>query len=118
MIECYFLYSRNVHFAIESLIEYMSNTELEALITFLNASEQSIACSYCSIPRLRLNLSFIFSFLDLIFILFDRSLDLLPLSNRLKAWKVEPKDDIFIYHRIKPIPNQHQSLQRKVGRIY
>ena len=46
-----------------------------------------------------------------------RSLELLPLSSRLKAWKAEPKDDIFIYHRVKPLPIQHQSLHRKVGRI-
>jgi hypothetical protein len=52
------LYSRNVQFAIESLIEHMSDEELEALLTFLNASEQSIACSYCSIPRLKYNYDF------------------------------------------------------------
>lgn len=44
---------RDVHFAIETLIEYMTDAELEALLTFLNASDQSIVCSYCSIPRLK-----------------------------------------------------------------
>lgn len=48
----------------------------------------------------------------------NRSLELLPLSSRLKAWKAEPKDEIFIYHRVKPLPIQHQSLHRKVGRIH
>ncbi len=49
----FLLYFRNVHFAIESLIEHMTDLELKALLTFLNASEESIACSYCSIPRLK-----------------------------------------------------------------
>lgn len=47
------MHSRSVHFAIESLIEYMTDPELEALLTFLNASEDLIACSYCCIPRLK-----------------------------------------------------------------
>jgi hypothetical protein len=95
----FFRIFRNVHFAIESLIEHMTDTELEALLTFLNASEESIACSYCSIPRLK-------------------SLDIIPLSNHLKAWKGEPKSTIFIYHAKRPVPSQQQSLHRKVGMTY
>lgn len=49
----YILNFRNVHFAIESLIEHMTDAELEALLTFLNVSDQTIPCSYCSIPRLK-----------------------------------------------------------------
>ncbi|CAF0754356.1 unnamed protein product [Rotaria sordida] len=89
----------NVHFAIESLIEYMTDAELEALLTFLNASDQSISCSYCSIPRLK-------------------SLDIMPLSNRLKAWKAEPKNNIFIYHAKRSLPSQQQSLHRKVDFLW
>jgi len=92
-------YFRNVHFAIESLIEHMTDDELVAVLSFLNTSEESIACSYCSIPRLK-------------------SLDILPLSNRLKAWKGEPKSSIFIYHAKRPLPSQQQSLHRKVGMTY
>ncbi|CAF0721845.1 unnamed protein product [Rotaria sp. Silwood1] len=89
----------NVHFAIESLIEHMTDAELEALLTFLNASDQSITCSYCSIPRLK-------------------SLDIMPLSKRLKAWKAEPKNNIFIYHAKRALPSQQQSLHRKVDFLW
>ncbi|CAF2358097.1 unnamed protein product [Rotaria sp. Silwood2] len=88
-----------VHFAIESLLEHMTDAELEALLTFLNASDQSITCSYCSIPRLK-------------------SLDIMPLSNRLKAWKAEPKSNIFIYHAKRALPIQQQSLHRKVDFLW
>jgi hypothetical protein len=47
--------------------------------------------------------------------LFHRSLDLIPLSDRLKAWKAEPKSNIFIYHAKRALPSQQQSLHRKVG---
>ncbi|CAF4348116.1 unnamed protein product, partial [Adineta steineri] len=89
----------NVHFAIETLIEHMTDDELKQLLTFLNGSSQSIACSYCSIPRLK-------------------SLDLLPLSDRLKAWKAEPKNSPFLYHAKRALPNQQQSLHRKVDFLW
>ncbi|CAF4430880.1 unnamed protein product, partial [Adineta steineri] len=89
----------NVYFAIETLIEHMTDDELKQLLTFLNGSSQSIACSYCSIPRLK-------------------SLDLLPLSDRLKAWKAEPKKLRFIVYQKFDLPKQHQSLRRKVGMPY
>ncbi|CAF5227231.1 unnamed protein product, partial [Rotaria magnacalcarata] len=73
----------------------MTDAEVEALLSFLKASDQSISCGYCSIPRLK-------------------SLDLMPLSNQLKAWKAEPKNSIFIYHAKRAVPAQQQSLHRKV----
>ncbi|CAF2042514.1 unnamed protein product [Rotaria magnacalcarata] len=85
----------NVHFAIECLLDNMTDAEVEALLSFLKASDQSISCGYCSIPRLK-------------------SLDLMPLSNQLKAWKAEPKNSIFIYHAKRAVPAQQQSLHRKV----
>ncbi|CAF3328118.1 unnamed protein product [Rotaria socialis] len=85
----------NVHFAIECLLDNMTDAEVEALLSFLKASDQSISCGYCSIPRLK-------------------SLDLMPLSNQLKVWKAEPKNNIFIYHAKRAVPAQQQSLHRKV----
>ncbi|CAF0978718.1 unnamed protein product [Adineta ricciae] len=85
----------NVHFAIETLIDYMTDEELKQLLTFLNGSDQSITCSYCSIPRLK-------------------SLDLLPPSDRLKAWKTEAEGALFIYRPKVIVSSQHQPLHRKV----
>ncbi len=45
----------------------------------------------------------------------NRSLNLLPLSKCLTAWKADPKDRIFIYHRKLTSSRQQQSLHRKVG---
>ncbi|CAF4047386.1 unnamed protein product, partial [Adineta steineri] len=89
----------NVHFAIETLIEHMTDDELKQLLTFLNGSSQSIACSYRSIPRLK-------------------SLDLLPLSDRLKACKAEPENSPFFVHQKHDLPKQHQSLRRKVDFLW
>ncbi|UJR26188.1 hypothetical protein I4U23_007531 [Adineta vaga] len=84
----------NVHFALETLIEHMTDEELKQLITFLNGSDHAIACSYCSIPRLK-------------------SLDLIPLSDHLKVWKTD-SDRLFIYRPKVVVSNQHQSLHRRV----
>ena len=95
----------------------MTDAELEALLTFLNASDQSIVCSYCSIPRLKY---FCFSINNKKLYkkkTFHRTLDILPLSNRLKAYKAEPKGGLFIYRpedKSKSL-SKHQSLQRHAG---
>jgi hypothetical protein len=95
----------------------MADDELKLLLTFLNASDQTVTCAYCSIPRLRYILDLHFTY-HVNFFLVNRSLDLIPLSDRLKVWKAEPKSNIFIYHAKRPLPSQQQSLHRKVGTLY
>ncbi|CAF0943564.1 unnamed protein product [Didymodactylos carnosus] len=90
----------NVYFALEYLIDYMSDNELNNLLYYMSRDQTSklqddyISCAYCNIPKLC-------------------SLKPLAMLEKLKPFKFETQ--VFIYHYIN---NQKQRRERKVDFLW